>query len=139
MVLPHTCSQWSYSPSEGRTGIKVQGVVFSSWKSPVTPRTNRKFQVYFLKCISLIYLFLAVPGLHCCVWAFSHSAEQGFSPTVVRGLLVAVASPVVEHRLSGTWAQQLCPTDLAALQRVESSWTRDRTCVPCIGRQSLNH
>ena len=30
-------------------------------------------------------------------------------------------------------------TDLVAPQHVGSSWTRDRTCVPCIGRQILNH
>ena len=29
--------------------------------------------------------------------------------------------------------------DLAAPWHVGSSWTRDRTCVPCIGRQILNH
>ena len=29
--------------------------------------------------------------------------------------------------------------DLVAPQLVESSWTRDRTHVPCIGRQILNH
>ena len=36
-------------------------------------------------------------------------------------------------------AQQLWLTDLVALQRVGSSQTRARTCVPCIGRQILNH
>ena len=29
--------------------------------------------------------------------------------------------------------------DLAAPQYVECSWTRDRTCVPCIGKRILNH
>ena len=28
---------------------------------------------------------------------------------------------------------------LVALQRVESSWTRDQTCVPCIGRRIPIH
>ena len=28
---------------------------------------------------------------------------------------------------------------LVALQQLGSSWTRDRTCVPCIGRQILIH
>ena len=28
---------------------------------------------------------------------------------------------------------------LAVPRHVESSWTRDRTCVPCIGRWILNH
>ena len=30
-------------------------------------------------------------------------------------------------------------TALAALQHMESSWTRDQKRVPCIGRQVLNH
>ena len=36
-------------------------------------------------------------------------------------------------------AQYLWLTGLVALQHVGSSWTRDRTRVPCIGRQILNH
>ena len=53
----------------------------------------------------LTYLFLAVLGLHCCVWALSRSIEQGYSPIAACGLLIAAASPVVEHRLQGAWAQ----------------------------------
>ena len=52
------------------------------------------------KIINLfIYLFLAVLGLCCCAWAFSSCSEQGLFFAVVRGLLIAVASPVAEHRL----------------------------------------
>ena len=36
-------------------------------------------------------------------------------------------------------AQQLWRTGLVALRHVGSSRTRDRTCVPCIGRRILNH
>ena len=36
-------------------------------------------------------------------------------------------------------AQQLWPTGLVSPQHVGSSRTRDRTRVPCIGRQILNH
>ena len=41
-------------------------------------------------------------------------------------------------RASGTWAQPLWRTGLVARQHVESSWTRDRTRIPCIGRWILN-
>ena len=34
-------------------------------------------------------------------------ASGSYSPVAGRGLLVAVASLVVEHRLQGTWAQEL--------------------------------
>ena len=46
----------------------------------------------------LIYLFLAALCLHCCARAFSSCGERGLLFTVVRGLLIAVAS-LVEHRL----------------------------------------
>ena len=36
---------------------------------------------------------------------------------------------------SSAWALQLWCTGLAALRHVGSSWTRDQTCVPCIGKQ----
>ena len=39
----------------------------------------------------------------------------------------------------GTQAQQLWLAGLVAPQHVGSSWTRARTCVPCIGRRILNH
>ena len=44
----------------------------------------------------LIYLFLAALGLCCCMQAFSSCGEQGLLFVVVRGLLIAVASLVVE-------------------------------------------
>ena len=59
----------------------------------------------------------------------------------VHGLLIVVVSLFAEHSLQGKWAsvvefpgsraqaQQLWCTGLAAQQHVESSWTRDQTCV----------
>ena len=46
----------------------------------------------------LFYLFLAALGLHCCA-AFSSCGEQGLIFVEVCGLLIAVASLAVEHRL----------------------------------------
>ena len=46
-----------------------------------------------------MYLFLAVLGLHCCVRAFSSCGKWGLPLVVVHGLLIAVASLVVEHGL----------------------------------------
>ena len=51
------------------------------------------FKIYF------IYLFLAALGLRCCAQAFSSCGEQGLLFVAVRGLLIAVASLVAEHRL----------------------------------------
>ena len=46
-----------------------------------------------------LFLFLAALGLRCCVQAFSSCGEQGLLFVVVRGLLIAVASPASEHGL----------------------------------------
>ena len=46
-----------------------------------------------------VYLFWAALGLCCFVWAFSNCSEQGLLLVVVRGLLIPVASLVVEHGL----------------------------------------
>ena len=54
----------------------------------------------YLLIDSLIYFFiLVVSGLRCCARAFSSCGEQGLLFIVVHGLLVAVASLVVEHGL----------------------------------------
>ena len=58
------------------------------------------------------------------------------------GLLIVVASLVVEHGLKGEWASVsaahgLNSCGLAASQHVESSETRDQTCVLCTGRVDL--
>ena len=47
----------------------------------------------------LINLFLAALCLRCCAWAFSSCGEWGLLFGVVHGLLIAVASLVVEHGL----------------------------------------
>ena len=54
------------------------------------------FLVFFLKII--IYLFLAALGHGCCLWA-ARCGEQGLLFIAVCGLLAAVASLAVEHRL----------------------------------------
>ena len=42
---------------------------------------------------------MAVLGLHRCTWAFSSCGERGLLFVAVHGLLIAVASLVVEHGL----------------------------------------
>ena len=53
--------------------------------------------VFFLTYL-FIYLLSAL-GLRCYALAFSSCSEQGLLFVVVHGLLIAVASLVVEHRL----------------------------------------
>ena len=59
------------------------------------------------------YLFVFSLGLCCCTWAFSCYRDPGL-------LFIAF-----EH-------------GLVALRHVGSSWTRDRTHVPCISRRVVN-
>ena len=47
----------------------------------------------------LIYLFLAVLGLHCYARAFSSYGEWGYRLVAKHSLLTAVASLFTEHRL----------------------------------------
>ena len=58
---------------------------------------------FFFKESLLFFCFCrgqgAALGLHCCVRAFSSCSEQGLPFVAVRGLLIAVASLVAEHRL----------------------------------------
>ena len=62
----------------------------------------------------LIYIFVAVLGLHCCTGFSLVAARGGYYLVVTSRLLIAAASLVVEHRLSswgieaqllrGTWS-----------------------------------
>ena len=78
-------------------------------------------------------------GLRFYARAFPSCGKRGPLFIAVRGPLIIVASVVAEnrlqtHRLSscGSWAQLLC--GMWDLPRPGA-----RTCVPCIGRQILNH
>ena len=112
---------------------------------------------YFLKLF--IYLFLAVLGLLCCVWALSLVAGSGayislwctgFSLQWLL-LLWSTGSRHMGFSSCGTQAQYLwlkgsraqaqywwC-TGLVALWHVGSSQPRAWTHVPCIGWWILNH
>ena len=56
--------------------------------------------LFFISNILLVFFFfLAVLGLRCCTQAFSSCGERGLLFVAVRGLLIAVASLVVEQGL----------------------------------------
>ena len=87
--------------------------------------------ILFFKLITLQDLLICgvrvshCSGFSCCrAWALGHA---GFSSC-------GSWAPAPEHRLSSCWHM-----GLVALQHVESSQTRNQTCVSCIGRQTLNH
>ena len=78
------------------------------------------------------HVFLAAPGVCSCAWPCSSCSERGLLLRVGLGLLVAVASLLLQNTGSRR-------TGLVAPRHVESSWTRDQTPVPCIGRWILYH
>ena len=67
------------------------------------------------------------------------AASGGYSAVAEFRLLTAEASPAGEQGSQGSWASVAVAHALGCLQHVESSWTRDRACVPGIGRWILNH
>ena len=82
--------------------------------------------------IILFIYFLAVLGLHCC---------EGFSLVVVsqdNSLLLCWGFSLWWLLLFQSTGSVVVRT-LLALRHVGSSQTGDRTCVPCIDRQILNH
>ena len=79
---------------------------------------------------------LTALGFRCCAWLSLVATSRGYSLAEVRGRLVAVASLLLstgprEHALGS------CGTR-AVSKAVECFQTRDRTHVPCLGRQILN-
>ena len=97
-------------------------------------------RLFFFFCNFIyLYLFLAILSLCCCTQVFPGSGKQG---------LLSSCGEWASHRRGffccwawapGTWAQLLWHMGLVAGWHMESSWTRGRTRVPCIGRQVLNH
>ena len=70
-------------------------------------------------------------GLCCYAQAFFSCGEQGLLSSC--GGFSSCGAQALEHRLSS------CGHGLVAPRHVGSSWTRDYTCVPCIGRWILIH
>ena len=70
---------------------------------------------------------MAVLRLHCSMQAFSSWNQRGLLLVAGHRLLIAVAPHL-----------SFCSCSVAPWY-VGCSWTRDRTCVPCIGRQILIH
>ena len=78
-------------------------------------------------------------GLHFCARAFSSCGKQGPLFIAVRGPLTIAASLVAEHRLQTRRLSNRGARAQLLRGMWESSQTRARTRVPCIGRQILNH
>ena len=92
------------------------------------------FILYFFKDLILFIFGCVGPSLLC--MGFLQSSG-GFSCCGAQAL--GVRAQQLWHAGSRGQAQQLWRTVLVSPQHVGSSRTRDRTCVPCIGRWILIH
>ena len=87
----------------------------------------------------LSYLFIIDCTGFCTVCGLSLVAASGsYSLVAEHRHLIAVVS-LLHSMGSRHVGSVVVATGLVALWRVESSWIRDWTCVPCIGRCILNH
>ena len=84
---------WGLGSADGLTS----GVLFII--VPFPPSLPLFFLTLLFFNLIFIYLFMAALGLRCCARAFSSCREQGLLFVVARGLLIALASLVVEHGL----------------------------------------
>ena len=99
------------------------------------------------------FFFSCRTGLRCFFGLSLVAVSRGYSSLRCLGfsccgaqVLGVLALVIAAHRLSscGSWAlepwiQKLWCTSLFAPWHMESSQTRDRTHIPCIGRQILIH
>ena len=101
------------------------------------------FFFFFASCVGSFLIVLVQTGwllTNCGAWVDC----GGFSCCRAQAV-GAQASVVKAHGLSscGLWTLELrlelWHTGLVALWQIESSWTRDQSCVSCIGRQILIH
>ena len=78
--------------------LVVEGLGHQALRS-VLYFTCGSFFFFFFNFYLFTYLFLAVLGLRCCLWAFPSCGEWGLLFVAAHGLLTVVASLVAEHRL----------------------------------------
>ena len=83
--------------------------------------------------------FFFCTGLHCHAHAFSSCGERGLLSSCDARASHCGGFSCCGARHLGEQAQQLWLMGLAAPWHVESSWTRDRTCVSHTAGQILNH
>ena len=88
----------------------------------------------------LCWVFVAAHGLSLVAVSGGYSSlwYAGFSLWWLL-LLRSTGSRRMGFSSHSTRAQQFWPTGLVAPQHVGSSWTRNQTRVPCIGKRILNH
>ena len=92
------------------------------------------YTYFLMSCICLF--FLPALGLHCWAWAFFSRCQWGLLSSCSMWVSHRVASSVAEYEFLDSTPFRC---RVLAPGHVESSRTRNRTCIPLIGRRILNH
>ena len=115
-----------------KRGIAVRRSCISWFKaspgSIVCPFCEKSSIVIFLP----VSLFLASLGVHCCTQALPSCDERGLLYSCAAQAFLSSGFPCCVARALGC-------EGLIASWHMPSSQTKDQTCVPCTGRQILNH
>ena len=118
--------------SEREGGRERKVVFFFSWTLYFIKTVSKAYPL-FKKTFIYLFLFLAILGFPCSLQAFSSNCwEPGCS--LLQGTEGLLQPRPLLPRSTGSRL-----TGSVAPWHVESSWTRDWTRVPCIGRQILIH
>ena len=72
-------------------------------------------------------------------WLFSGCSKQGLLLSCGAGATHCRGFSCCRSWALGCSSSVVAAKGFVVLQHVESSWTRDRTWIPCIGRWILNH
>ena len=94
--------------------------------------------VFIFNYLCIHFLFLVVPGLCCCAWAFSSCVSGGYSwQHTGFSLPWHLLSWSICSRSAGYGSSVVLGLSCSMVPGI--FWTRDWTCAPCIGRWILNH
>ena len=123
-------------------GPHSQGAIPRRWQC--TPTTRPEHGPWLLvqwriSCLAqpIFFFFLVVLGLRCCVPALSSCSEPGLLSSC--GAQTSHCGGFSCGGGSRVLAQQLRHSGFSCPRHVRPSWTRDQTCVPCIGRRIRIH
>ena len=135
-VNPVSCPPGNYGGSQLGAHYVSGTTSVIMWISQISSYPHFLFfLIKFFKLNFKFYLLLTALRLRSFVWVFSSCSDCG--ATLLCGMWASHCSGLSCYRAwaLGTWVSvQLWLAGLVAPWHVRSSQTRDRTCVPCIGR-----
>ena len=116
------------------TDIKNSNVVYQKNYEEVIALPDAAIHQIISSLTVFVFLFLVALSFCCCVNSFPCCSKWGLLLLVVHrashwGAFCSCIAQALEHR-----CQQLWCMGLVAVQHVDSSWTRDGTHLPFIGR-----